>query len=75
MHFYYFLFFAHKLGFLSMPGRVSRGNIGRCLSGVVCAVVVAGHTKRAGMLAVSTAARLIESGFSIFFGLFLFIAI
>lgn len=39
-----------------MPGSFSSGNIGRCLSDVLCAVV--GHKKRAGMLAVSMAAIL-----------------
>lgn len=39
--------------FLFMPGSFSSGNIGRCLSDVLCAVV--GHKKRAGMLAVSMA--------------------
>lgn len=40
--------------FLFMPASPPSGNSGRCLSDVLCAV--AGHKKRAGMLAVSMAA-------------------
>lgn len=47
-----------------MPGSFSSGNIGRCLSDVLCAVV--GHKKRAGMLAVSMAAILEKYGISYF---------